>query len=192
MSDQKINCIIIHGSPRGKEFWTPIGDQKRWQTWIKAELEKRGVETFVPSMPIPWQPVYKDWKEEFEKLPVNGDSILVGHSAGGAFLVRWLGENDKKVKKLILVSPGKKIGDYPNAEHNTELYDFEVNPKVKERAGEIMIFTSPEEPPHRQENVALYRELLGAKVISLPGKGHYVYKDLGTNEFPELLEVILE
>jgi predicted alpha/beta hydrolase family esterase len=154
MNKQKTNCIIIHGSPKGKEFWTPIGDQKRWQTWLKAELEKRGIKAFVPSMPIPWQPVYRDWKQEFEKLPLNEDSILVGHSAGGAFLVRWLGE--KKVKKLILVSPGKKIGDYPNAEHNTELYDFEVNPKVKERAKEIMIFTSPEEPPHRQENVVLY------------------------------------
>jgi predicted alpha/beta hydrolase family esterase len=191
MKTPEINCIIIHGSPRDKTFWTPIGDPKRWQTWLKHELETRGIKTFVPSMPTPWQPTYKKWKVEFEKFPLNENSILVGHSAGGAFLVRWLGENKQIVKKLILVSPGKKIGNYPNAIHNKDLYDFKVNPLVKYAAKEIVIFTSPEEPAHRQENIALYRKILSAKVISLPGRGHYVYKDLGTNEFPELLDVIV-
>jgi predicted alpha/beta hydrolase family esterase len=155
-------------------------------------LKAKGVPTSVhyPS-PLHWQPVYKDWKREFEKLPINTETILVGHSAGGAFLVRWLGENNQKIRKLILVAPGKKIGSYPNAEHNRELYDFKVNPKIKDRVGNIIIFTSPEEPPHRKENVKLYRELLGAEVISLKGKGHFVYQDTGTDKFPELLEIIL-
>jgi len=39
---------------------------------------------------------------------------------------------------------GKKIGDYPNAGHNRELYNFEIDPKIKDMAGEIIIFTSPE------------------------------------------------
>jgi predicted alpha/beta hydrolase family esterase len=189
---EKINCMIIHGSPRDQAHWVPIGDPKRWQTWIKTELEKRGIETYTPTMPDPVEPRYSAWKEEFEKLPVNENSILVGHSAGGAFLPRWLGENQQKVRKLILIAPGKNIGDYPNAEHNRELYDFEISPSLKERVGEIVIITSPEEPSHRQKNVTLYKELLGARVLSIPGKGHFVYKDMGTNEFPELLEEILK
>lgn len=192
MNDKNENCILIHGSPRDPDHWIPIGDTKRWQTWIKEELEKRGIPTFVPSMPIPWEPRYVDWKKEFEKLPTNEKSILVGHSAGGAFLVRWLGETKRKIKKLILVSPGKNIGEYPNAEHNRELYDFEIDPSVSERVGEIVVFTSPEEPLHRQKNVALYKELLGAAVISITDKGHFVYADMKTNEFPELLKKILE
>jgi predicted alpha/beta hydrolase family esterase len=170
----------------------PIGDKKRWITWIKTELEKRGVEAFTPNMPTPWEPVYKDWKNEFEKLPVNQNSILIGHSAGGAFLPRWLGENQRKIKKLILVAPGKNIGNYPNAGHNKELYDFEINTNIKDLADEIIIFTSPEEPEHRQKNVSLYKELLDAKVISLPGKGHFTFDEMGTDEFPELLEEILK
>ena len=194
ISDMKIkksNYIIVHGSPRGPEFWTPIGHGRRWSTWLKAELEKRGFEVFTPSMPVPWQPVYKDWKEEFEKLPIHESTILIGHSAGGAFLPRWLAEKHQKVKKLILIAPGKKIGDYPNAEHNRELYDFEIDPKIKNFVDDIVIFTSPEEPPHRQENIALYKRLLGARVISLVGRGHYKYDDMGTNEFPELLKEVL-
>ena len=72
------------------------------------------------------------------------------------------------------------------------LADFEIDPKIKERVEEIIIFTSPEEPPHRQKNVALYKELLDARVISIPSKGHFVYSDMKTNEFPELLEEILK
>ena len=191
MGTEKINCIIVHGSPRSPEHWVPIGAKKRWMTWVKAELKKKGIEAFTPSMPVPWQPVYKDWKAEFEKLPVNENSILIGHSAGGAFLPRWLGENQQHIKKLILVAPGKNIGTYPNAEHNRELYDFEINPKIKQHAKEIIIFTSPEEPLHRQKNVALYKEVLNAEVISLPGRGHFIYEDMGTDEFPELLKIIL-
>src|SRR3984957_3096551 len=185
MDDQKTNYIIVHGSPRGPEFWVPVGDEKRWSTWLKAELEKRGFDVYTPSMPVPWQPVYRDWKEEFEKLPVHENTVLIGHSAGGAFLPRWLGENHKKIKKLILIAPGKKIGDYPNAEHNRELYDFEIDPEIKHLPKEgIVIFTSPEEPSHRKENVELYRKLLGARVISLKSKGHFKYDDMGTSEFP--------
>jgi predicted alpha/beta hydrolase family esterase len=186
-----MNCVIIHGSPRDLEHWIPIGDKRRWMSWVKEELEKRGVATFTPTMPNPVEPRYTAWKEEFEKLPVNEDSVLVGHSAGGAFLPRWLGENQQRVKKLILVAPGKNIGTYPNAEHNRELYDFEINPEIKERIGKITIFTSPEEPPHRQKNIALYKDLLNAEVVSIPGRGHFVYDDMGTNEFPELLEAIM-
>ncbi len=192
MTTSKTNCIIIHGSPRDQAHWVPIGDPKRWQTWIKEELEKRGVETYTPTMPNPVEPRYAAWKEEFEKLVVTENSILVGHSAGGAFLPRWLGETKRKIKKLILIAPGKNIGTYPNAEHNRELYDFEIDPTIKERVREIIIFTSPEEPPHRQKNVALYKKLFNATVISIPGKGHFVYSDMGTNEFPELLEEILK
>jgi predicted alpha/beta hydrolase family esterase len=189
---KKINCIIIHGSPRNPDHWVPVGDPKRWQTWIKAELEKIGIETYTPTMPNPVEPLYSAWKEEFEKLPVNENTILVGHSAGGAFLPRWLGETQQKVRKLILVAPGKNIGDYPNAEHNRELYDFQIDQGIKDRVEKIVIFTSPEEPSHRQKNVATYRELLDAKVISIPGKGHFVYNDMGTNKFPELLKEILK
>jgi len=191
ISFMELNCIIIHGSPRSPAHWVPIGDKKRWITWIKNELEKKGIKAYTPNMPVPWQPVYKDWKEEFEKFPVNNATVLIGHSAGGAFLPRWLGESKKKIKKLILVAPGKNIGTYPNAEHNKELYDFEIDPLIKDLAEEIIIFTSPEEPPHRQKNVLLYKGLLDAKVVSLPGKGHFTFDEMKTDEFPELLDIIL-
>ena len=191
MDTLRTNCIILNGltSPPS-DMAMPTEEKKRWINWIKEELEQRGIQTLIPNMPAPWQPVYQDWKNEFETLPVHENTILIGRSAAGAFLVRWLGENQQKIKKLILIAPGKKVNS--NSEHAHDLYDFDIKAEIKERIGEIVIFTSPEEPFYRQENVGLYKNTLNARVISLPGKGHYVAKDLKSEKLPELLGEILK
>lgn len=58
-------------------------------------------------MPDPWAPEYEKFKQAFEKNPVSEHTILVGHSCGCAFLVRWLGESKQKIDTLILVAPWK-------------------------------------------------------------------------------------
>lgn len=40
---------------------------KHWIPWTKKQLEEKGIETETPLMPKPWQPVYEDFKSEFEK-----------------------------------------------------------------------------------------------------------------------------
>src|SRR3989344_9405571 len=98
-----MNVIIIHGCPSNNE--KAIDPEKRtydkhWIPWIKKELEKRGFSVSAPLMPTPWEPHYSEWKKEFDKLNINKDSILIGHSCGGGFLVRYLGDTKNKVKKL--------------------------------------------------------------------------------------------
>lgn len=192
MNTNNINCIIVNGiiSRSSSEIISLEQEQKKWTTWIKEQLEEKGIQTFIPNMPTPWQPIYKDWKKYFEKLAVHEHTILIGRSAAAAFLVRWIGENKQRIKKLILIAPGKNSSS--NSQYTQDLYDFEINPNIKEYVGEIIIFTSPEEPHYRQENVLLYKELLNARVVSLQGKGHYVSKDLKSRELPELLEEILK
>jgi len=53
-------------------------------------------------MPDPWAPDCEKYKAEFKKYEVEENDILVGHSCGSAFLVRWLGETKKRINKLIL------------------------------------------------------------------------------------------
>ena len=50
-------------------------------------------------MPKHWNPKYSEWKKEFEKLILDYDSILIGHSAGAGFLTRWIQETGKKFRK---------------------------------------------------------------------------------------------
>jgi len=186
------NCLIIHGSPRydqSKEPGYVPHNIKHWLGWLKEKLEERGIKVFNPQMPLPWQPKYEDWKKIIEGLDIGKDSVLIGHSAGGAFLVRWLGEKKIKIKKLILVAPGK-IPRSPD-DRLRDFYNFEINSEIKNLAEEIIIFISNNDEEHRVKSAIIYQKELGAKLIELKNKGHFVTKDMGTREFPELLEAIL-
>ena len=188
-----MNCIIVHGCPSNAEKAMNIETRtydKHWIPWIKIELEKKGIKTFVPLMPEPWKPNYENWKKEFEKQNVNENTILIGHSCGGAFLVRWLGETKRKIKKLILVSPGK-AGDTIR-KFTADLYGDKTYKNIKDYVKrEIIVFTSDDDIKPHINNAYEYEKELPAKVIFLRGFGHFTLDDMGTEEFSELLKEIL-
>ncbi|MAG02615.1 hypothetical protein CMI42_04720 [Candidatus Pacearchaeota archaeon] len=183
---EKINCVIVHGCPDNEE---DLSYNKHWIPWIERELTSRNISVETPSMPKPWIPNYEDFKKEFEKYNVNENSVLVGHSCGCAFLVRWLGEFEKRVKKLILVAPWKL--PYREDGSDKEFYSYEISSKVKDQVGEIIIFTSDNEVKDGKKSSEILHKALGGKRIELENKGHYTLGDMGKEEFPELLETIL-
>ena len=98
------NCIIVHGCPSNREKAMSPKTRtydKHWIPWTKRELEKAGIKTLAPLMPEPWEPVYEKYKKVFDTVPVTENSILIGHSCGCAFLVRWLGDTSKRINKSI-------------------------------------------------------------------------------------------
>ena len=187
-----INCIIIHGCPadveKAMDSKTRTYD-KHWIPWIKKQLIANKVSTETPLMPDPWTPDYEKFKSEFEKYDVNEDTILVGHSCGCAFLVRWLGESKRKVYKLILVAPWK-INDVDD-KFREEFYGYPIDATIKDKIREIVIFTSDNEEEAGKKSLEIFHQALGGEIIELNSRGHYTIGDMGTEEFPELLKVIL-
>ena len=190
---EKLNCVVIHGCPSNAEKamnpQTRTYD-KHWIPWLKKELVARGVKTQTPFMPDPWEPDYSKFKAEFEKYEVNENTILVGHSCGSAFLVRWLGETKRKIFKLILVAPWK-IPDKDD-EFRKEFYTYPIDESIKTRTDEIVMFTADDEEDEGKESLKIFHQALGGEIIELESHGHYTMGDMGTTEFPELLEVILK
>jgi len=187
------NCIIIHGCPSNVE--KAIGLKRRtydkhWIPWIKRELTKKGIKTETPLMPEPWEPVYDKFKNEFEKYSIDEDTILVGHSCGCAFLVRWLGETKRKIYKLILVSPRKTSSG--NNEIRKKFYTYDIDKSIKNRVKEIIIFTSNNEEAKGKEALKIFHNNLGGKIIELKNHGHYTMRDMGIEEFPELINQIIK
>lgn len=187
-----MNVIIVHGCPSDVEKAmhekTRTYD-KHWIPWIRKKLSERNIKIFVPLMPEPWKANYFKWKNEFDKLLVDEDSILIGHSCGCAFLVRWLGETKQKIKKLILVAPWK-IAESGKAEK--EFYNYPIDECVKKNVGEIIIFTSNDEEEDGKRSVKIFYKYLGGEIIELENHGHFTLGEMGTEEFPELLDRILK
>jgi uncharacterized protein len=184
-----MNCIIVHGCPTKQTDDPELRTyDKHWMPWTKEQLEKQGIPTEIPLMPEPWVPSYDRFKDVFEKFHVDENTILVGHSCGCAFLAQWLAESKQKVAKLIFVAPWK------TADHTfkKEYYSFDVDSTIKDRVGEIVMFTSYDENPNAQLSLDEYHNALDGKVIDLTDHEHYTFNDMGTVEFPELLDVIFD
>jgi len=193
MDMSKKSCIIIHGCPSNVEKAMDPERRtydKHWIPWIRKELILKDIKVELPLMPEPWDAKYEAWKEIMDNIEVNDESILIGHSCGGAFLVRWLGETKKKIKKLILVAPAKILEDTPKKYFN--FYNFETDVTISERVEKIIIFVADDESKGIVEAVKKYSNEFGIDPIELKGMGHFTLGDMGTEEFPELLEVVLE
>lgn len=188
----KENCIIIHGCPSDKEKAmnpeTRTYD-KHWLPWTKEVLTELGISTETPLMPDPWEPSYEKFKAEFEKWPVNEDTSLIGHSCGTTFLLRWLGETKQKVSKLILVAPWAMTDKDDPA--RKAFYEHPIDPSIKDRVGEIIFFTSDDEEEDGKKSLKIIHDIIGGRIIDLPHHGHYTMGDMGTTEFPELIEQII-
>jgi len=185
------NVVIVHGSPsrdkRKDKDYIPENN-KHWIPWLEKQLIKKGINYETPLMPTPWRPKYKEWKKEFEKIKIDENSVLVGHSAGGAFIVRWLGETRKKIRKLILIAAGKTMVDSNKRIH--ELYTFDIDRNVKNHVKDIIIFISNNEPDYRKKSAKTYKQALDGKLIELKNRGHFCKGD-GVTEFLELFDEIL-
>jgi len=183
-----LNVIILHGRQKMEQPEKPPQNVRHWLGWLKDELEKSGIKTTNPLISRDWEVSYVEWKKEFEKNEVNENTILVGTSDGGAFLVRWLGEAKKKIKKLILVAPAKFVED--DNKNKIEFYNFEIDKKISERCEEIIIYISNDEP-RMIKSAELYASELKAKLITLENRGHFTVRaNPENNKFPELLEEI--
>ncbi len=186
------NVVIVHGSNSNEKEAKEgkLENERHWKPWLKRELEKRGINVSNNLYSKDWQPRYKEWKKEFEKNEINENTVLVGHSAGCAFLLRWLSENKKKVKKIILVAP--YILDIPEAPFLSDLVNFKIDKDIKNYFDELIIFYADNDSNYIIESTKFVNKKLGAKLIELEGMGHFTEKHMGTKEFPELLEEILK
>ncbi len=186
-----MNCIIIHGCPSKKEDLIDIRkmNAKHWIPWVKKQLADKGIKTETPLMPKPWKRNYNAWKKEFEKYEINENSILIGHSCGCGFLVRWLGETKKRIKKLILVAPWKICDE--NDKIKKDFYDFEIDKTIIDRVNEIIMFTSNNEVDDGKKSLKIYSDALNGKVIELKNQGHYTFNDMKTTKFQELIKEII-
>jgi len=186
----KIDAAILHGKPPQARYENPDmpkPHKANWLPWLGSELAKRGLHTVIPQFPRPYFPEYEAYSAEFNQYHVN-DGVVVAHSAGSEFILRWLSENrDVALRQLLLVAPwtdsGNKYGEFSN---------YSLDENLANRIGRITIINSLDDSQAIQDNVARLRSLIvPAKYIEFKEYGHFM---LGNNmkdaAFPELLQEI--
>ena len=187
--DNETFCKVLE-----KREYEPFEEKKRRIDWLVTET-KGTHEIMKPTMPNKYNALYKAWKIRFEKTFAymnNEELIVIGHSLGWMFLLKYLWENTfpKAIKQLHLIS--SCIDDKNIIDDEIYLWDFTFDltiiPKVQDIAEKIFIYHSTDDvmvPYNHAERLHTY--LPKATLMTFTDRWH-----LRQPEFPELLQNLLK
>lgn len=139
-------------------------------------------------MPRAYDPQYPAWKREFDRQIDDQPMVLVGHSLGAGFLLRWLAENPRvSVATLSLVAPFLD----PNRELDNGFCTFTLDDTLAHRVRQFHLFSSTDDDPSIATSttsvLARYPDVVHHQYENM---GHFTLNDLGTEAFPDLLTAI--
>ena len=176
----KSNIFIFHG--RGGH------PNENWFPWLKEKLEEKNYAVFVPQFPTPEGQSLQAWFDVLENYEqyINEESILIGHSLGGMFVLRVLEKLSHKVKAAFFV--GTPIGIEPIKKYENVLafggFDFRFD-VIKNKSENFIVFHSDNDPNVALANGEQLAKELGVSLSLVPNAGHFNTK-AGYNKFDEL------
>lgn len=102
MEEVNMKYVIINHGFKGSNI-------ENWFPYVKEKIDSDNLQVIIPQYPIDekhhfykyWKPILDNYKEYGY---INGDTIMIGHSSGCMFTIKYLIENKIKIDKLILVS----------------------------------------------------------------------------------------
>ena len=180
------NVFIIHGA-----YGNP---SENWMPWLKKELGKMGCAVFAPKFPTPENQSLESWLEVFSNYErrLDGDSIVVGHSLGVAFLLNVLEKMEKEPIKAAFFVAGFTGAlndprfDMINKTFTDRRFDWK---EIRKHCRKFFVFSSdndPYVPPLKGKELA---KNLGAEMIVVKNAGHFNEKS-GYVKFELLLDKI--
>lgn len=179
-------AIIIHGyydELTYKDQSRPAASNDLWIPWLQRQLLLQRIEAQTPEMPGFYEPRYPAWKATLDCFAPDENTILVGHSCGAGFLVRWLSESKQKVGKAVLVAPWLD----PDKHIDPAFFEFEINPKIAQKTSSLTVMYSTDDGSDVILTIQKLKAILvGIEFQEFKDKGHFAFV-----KFPELLDNLL-
>lgn len=188
--------VVIHGGETFDTYEDYLAALRSWEfdparteykDWKKRLQDSLGdsYNVIAPVMPNKYNAKYQEWAIWFEKvIPHLQDNVmLVGHSLGGLFLMKYLAEHTLAIRIggiFIVAAPFTTTGTV------TTLADFKIPSSldgVWNQCGNIFFYHSTDDPVVPIDNLYLYQQ-------SLPFAHVSIYSDrahFNQEVFPELV-----
>lgn len=198
---KKQQILLIHGGNAHKNYEsylenlknsTPrlewILSQRSWKNELQDQLGEQ-YEVFIPQMPNKQNAQYQEWKILFEKIVnlLDEDFIVIGHSLGGIFLVKYLSENsiNKRIKKTHLLGTPFSDEDMINEKLHSFLREGSLK-NLEKQAGELYFYHSEDDFAVPFSHLSKFKkELPNANFRTFKNRNHFLQE-----EIPELIDDI--
>jgi len=162
------NVFIFHGTTGHPE--------ENWFPWLRKELESLDCKVIIPQFPTPENQTLENWFKVFEKhqdLYVP-DTILVGHSLGGAFSLRVLEKYNIVLKAAYFVATPVGIRPIKNWETDQPYIGHPFNwSRITSHARKFYVFHSDNDPYVGIGNGEELARKLDVKLTFIPNAGHF-------------------
>lgn len=182
------NVIIIHGA-----YGYP---DENWFGWLKQELSFLNINCQVPALPTPEGQNLNSWIEVFRKETeglITSKTILIGHSLGAAFALKWLEKYPNPLYSLILV--GTFLGSVGYDQFDSINKSFFANEPawdlIKTCCHKIYCYHGNNDPYVSRSQFDFISNNLSAKRIIVSNAGHFNAAS-GYTQFPQLLFLLTQ
>ncbi len=146
---------------------------------IKKLCEENKIGYFFPRFPVRWEAIYEGWEKVLNEYVSNGifneETIVIAHSLGTHFILKYLARNNIKINTYVSVAgfssyEGRKdLAEVINRFHPSE----EEFAKCKMLINNIYSIYSDNDEISPIEKLELYADKLGANKILIKGAGHF-------------------
>jgi predicted alpha/beta hydrolase family esterase len=182
-------AVILHGVCDKEEYFEmdfPSPSNAHWLPWLQQKFLRNGLLCQCLEMPAPYKPVYEEWKKTFGQLDPSDLSVVVGHSAGCGFFLKWLHENPKvALDKLVLVAPW-----LDPQKREASFLEFTLDKDALNNVKEAHLFFSEDDMETiKISTERIMREYPNIKRHHYADKGHFCFGDIGET-FEDLWEVL--
>ena len=182
------NAFIIHGF-NGDTTYT-------FGPWLKKEMEKRDYNVIMPEFPIRSLATYTGWSkilDEYKDL-FNEETIIVCHSIGNPFIIRYLSSNNLKAKLYVSVAGFCKLFRIPDREDlNKAFIDFKVDKNninyCKANISNRYSLYSDTDRVVPFDVLEDFVKELNSTPVFIPGAGHMGNKE-NTTMLPQITDII--
>lgn len=180
------NIILIHGYN---------GIPKIYE-WLEKELKMLGYNVIVPKFPPREGVVYKSWKSILDqyKESIKSDSIVVAHSIGNEFIIKYLNENSLNIYLYISLAGFSEYFETEGKEDlNRACKEFLVTPSelenFKNKCNKKYSIYSNNDHIVPFNILKEYPKSINAKPILIENIGH-MGKKSGLDKIPKVIEII--
>ena len=185
-----MNAVFCHGVMDPEYDWNTreYNPSKGWKYWLQFQLEKdRDIVMQMPAFPHAHVNImkYDEWERIMDRQDINSDTILIGHSAGGGFILKYMARHPElKVRQIVLVAPWldteafQPFGFYK---------DFDLTNDIVKRAelGADILISDDDDFYILNSFDKIIKNVPDIRIHKFTGRGHFI-----CDKFPEILKII--